>query len=360
MSNHFKFATRPKGLFITFSTFTFVLFFAAIFTFSACKKDTCKTAPDVSASDIAIKIERFDQDLFSLDTTKMAESIAGLYKKYPEFAEFYFQILGFKDAGNEMSEGFYKNISGYINFPQVQGVYDTTQLVYGDISDIESELSQAFKYMKHYLPKKNTPKIIAMYSEFTNPTMIPPFDDMYVVSLEYFFGENYPIYYTLPQPTPYYIAQTLNREHITSKILKAVAEDFIPDTASTTLLDHMILNGKRLYLVDKLLPCTPDYIKLECTEAQAEWMKNSEVPMWSEVFVNQLYGISYKDFQKYIGPSPSSPNMPEEAPGNTGSYIGWKIVEQFMERNPNINMEQLFAMTDAQAILKASKFKPKK
>jgi uncharacterized protein YjaZ len=50
--------------------------------------------------------------------------------------------------------------------------------------------------------------------------------------------------------------------------------------------------------------------------------------------------------------------MPQEAPGETGNYIGWQIVKQFMKRNPTTSMSQLLAIGDAQQILDRAKYKP--
>ena len=334
-----------------------------VFIFSACGKSRCDPAPDVSEMDISIQIERFDQDLFNLDTTNIEAGLEELYKKYPEFADFYFQILGFKGEGAPDS-AFHEILSGYINHPFSKQVYDTTQIVYGDVSDIELELSESFKYLQHYLPSQKVPRILSMYSEFTDYMIIPPFENMYVVSLEYFFGPDYEIYYALPQqPVPYYVARTQNRDHLPAKILNGIiTKHIIPDSTMVThsLLDNMILNGKRLYLLDKILPCTPDSVKFGYSKGQTKFVKDNEFQMWKEVFAGKLYDTDYKSFQKYIGPSPNSPDMPAGAPGNTGSYVGFKIIESFMERNPNYSMEQLIKIEDSKEILIKSRYKPKK
>lgn len=396
-----------------FTTCSFLLVFI-----SSCKKDNCKPAPNVSNINLKVKIERFDQDFFSMiDTNDIEASVNKLNEKYPKFGTFYFQYLNidpvstkklveelhyndpklvleyFQDYGYDIKTMtksivnsyktkiknvddfvallgfdtetiydtlFYKSINGFMNHPETQLVYDTMQVVYGDISDLEEELTQAFKYYQHYFPERTTPKIYAMYSEFTNPVIGLPEDNIYVVSLEYFFGEEFGAYYKLNQPTPQYLARTLYRDHISSKILQTMINNMVSDSSANSLLDYMIINGKKRYILDKLLPCTADYIKFECTPEQAKWMNNNEMQMWSEVFVDKLYDTHYKDFQKYIGPSPHSPDMPIEAPGNTGTYVGWKIVEAFMKRNPNYSMEQMIQMNNSQEFLKKSNYKPQR
>ena len=50
--------------------------------------------------------------------------------------------------------------------------------------------------------------------------------------------------------------------------------------------------------------------------------------------------------------------MPPESPGNTGSWLGWKIVQKFMQENPTYTLKSLMQETDAQKILTLSKYKP--
>ena len=402
-------------------TSTILLFticsFSLLFV-TSCKKDGCKPAPNVSDIDLDIKIKRFDQDFFSIiDTNDIASSINELYEKYPKFGEFYFQYLKmdafsnkklveglqqrdpimvleyFHDFGYDVEAmkasikksrkakirniddfvnllGFdpeniydtlsYKSINGFINAPSTQLMKDTMALAYKDVSDLEAELTQAFKYYKHYFPKHEIPTIYSMYSEFTNPVIGLPEDNIYVMSLDFFFGEEFGAYYKLTEPTPQYLARTLYRDHMTSKVLQTMINNMVSDSSANSLLDYMIVNGKKRYILDKLLPCKADYIKFECTPIQAEWLSNNELQMWSEVFIDKLYDTNYKDFQKYVGPSPHSPDMPMQAPGNTGTYVGWQIVEAFMKRNPNYSFEQMIKLDNSQEFLKKSNYKPKK
>ena len=73
---------------------------------------------------------------------------------------------------------------------------------------------------------------------------------------------------------------------------------------------------------------------------------------------NLLYSTEWQKVRKYVDYSPSSPGMPPEAPGRTANWIGWKIIESFMKRNPEVSMQELVGMMDAQELLDRSKYKP--
>ena len=52
---------------------------------------------------------------------------------------------------------------------------------------------------------------------------------------------------------------------------------------------------------------------------------------------------------------PFTPGFPRESPGHIGEWIGYRMVEGYLEKNPDVTFPQLFAMHDPQAILKTYK-----
>ena len=127
------------------------------------------------------------------------------------------------------------------------------------------------------------------------------------------------------------------------------------------MLDLMIHNGKRLYLLNKILPSVSDTVIMEYSKEQWEWVENNEVEMWAFFFKNELfYKTNRMEINKYLNVSPNSPGMPMEAPGRTANYMGWKIIEAYMKRNPKFSVQDLIQNSDAQDILNKSRFKPKK
>lgn len=138
-------------------------------------------------------------------------------------------------------------------------------------------------------------------------------------------------------------------------------QDILGAPGGMRLLDLMVHNGKNLYVLDKLLPDTPDSIKLEITAQQTQWLSDNEKEMWSYFLKENLfYSNNLQDIRKYVEYSPNSPGMPTEAPGRTANWLGWQIVKAYMTRYPETTMQELIALKDAQALLDQSKYKPKR
>ena len=68
----------------------------------------------------------------------------------------------------------------------------------------------------------------------------------------------------------------------------------------------------------------------------------------------------FKQINKYCGEAPFSAGMPDDSPGRTGIWLGWKIVTAFMKNNKEITIEQLMMNNNAKQILNSSRYKPKK
>src|SRR5690606_27054011 len=75
------------------------LFFLFIITFLSCKQST---KPDVSALHLDVKIERFDQDLYTGKTKPLKQTDTILQKKYGAFyGDYVHRMVGTFDYSNE-------------------------------------------------------------------------------------------------------------------------------------------------------------------------------------------------------------------------------------------------------------------
>ena len=72
-----------------------------------------------------------------------------------------------------------------------------------------------------------------------------------------------------------------------------------------------------------------------------------------------FYSTSILHLQKnYVQDGPKTEEMGDDSPGYIGLFIGWRIVEKYMDENPKVTLEQLM-QTDPRKIFEESKYKPK-
>lgn len=330
--------------------------------FSACSLDKGKHIPDVSHISIDLKVNRFEQALFSVDTAAMEAALQALEEKYPEFSTLFFeQLLGSKDP-RIAPEGHEAYMKGFITDSTVRRLYDTCQIVFPDMAPYTAEFEDALRRLKYYFPGVEVPSITTFISEYTIANFIFGENDL-AVGLDFYLGTDYP-YHLLDPGNPNfsnYLVRTFTPEHLVLKTLIPLADDLAGPVPGNRLLDYMIHNGKKIYLLDHLLPYTPDSIRLEYTAEQVAWCEANEFDIWAFLLSEEhLYSSDFQRLRKLVEYSPNSPGMPNEAPGRTANWTGWQIVKAYMERNPERTMQELFEIQDAQQILDQSRYRPRR
>ncbi|RYE14983.1 MAG: gliding motility lipoprotein GldB, partial [Sphingobacteriales bacterium] len=224
------------------------------------------------------------------------------------------------------------------------------------------ELTEAFKYIKYYYPKKQLPKIYAYFSGFQAQTSIG--DGYFAIGLDMFLGANSKFYPALVQTFPHYVSRRFTPDNIVPRVIEGMArEDMFPeDEKDKTLLAKMVYNGKIMYFMDKVLPDVPDSVKVGYTTEQMKWCNDYKADIWGYFLEeNLLYNADYLQIQKYLSEAPFTPGLGEknESAPKLAVWTGWQIVRQYMDKHPEVTLPQLMADRDAQKILNESKYRAK-
>ncbi len=340
----------------------FSLFAPSLFFFASCSSDKGKHIPDVSGIPMQVEIRRFEQDLFALDTNVLDTGIAALYQRYPRFAPLFFeQILSANDP-RYAPEGPLPFIKGFVSHPALRKLYDTVQVVFPDMQRYERDFEQAFRFFSYYFPEQSVPTVTSLISEYSIANFIYGENDL-AVGLDFFLGKDYPYQKYNPGNPNFsnYLIRTNTPEYLVSKTLKPLIEDLVPQAKDNRLIDLMIRNGKKIYILQHLLPYSPDSIIMEYTQKQLDWARDNELNIWTHLVTEDLlYSSNWSDIRKLVDYSPNVPGMPPEAPGRIANWIGLQIVKSYMEQHPNMELRTLLDKQDADAFLQASKYKPKR
>lgn len=326
----------------------------------SCNPSNKIATPDVSHIGMDIRIERFDRDLTEIDTLHPLEWNQRMWEKYGDFYAVFLRLI--IDADPEDSAKVNRLLPIIATNPAFRDIATEVTEKYSEMSDIEQELNEAFRYFKYYVPEAIQPRVISFFSGFE--VQVPVGDDYIGIGLDMFLGADSKFYPAIVEDVPMYISRRFTRENIAPRIMEAVVRmDYWPQLDSdVSTLDNMVYHGKVLYAMDLILPHTPDSLKIGYTSEQMQWADNYQQDIWAWFLGEELlFNTDYLKIQHYFNEGPFTRELGEnrESAPKLGMYIGWQIVRRYMQHNPELTLKELFAHQDAQQILNDSKYKGK-
>ncbi len=298
---------------------------------------------------ITIQIARYEKALFGLDPNDPAKGLKSIQKEF-----FIFLNSNLNDPVNILQ------IKNFINDPMLIRINKETQEKFPDLTFIEKQLSDAFSNFHHYFPDKKIPKVYSYINFLNDKQPIIYSDSVLIIELDMYLGKNSSFY---PMANiPAYVTNRCSKEYMVADCMKEIGRTMsVNNSNDLTFLNQIIATGKILFFLDAMLPETPDSIKIGYTPKQIEWCMKNEENIW-KFFIDQklLYQTEPSVISKFLNDAPFTPGLSHESPGRMGCWIGWQIVRDFMQKNEQITIAELLKETDAQKILKLSRYKPKK
>lgn len=324
--------------------------FLLFFVFFSCSSDSSRKLDfDVSGIEIPhFKIDRYEQDLFSIDTLDFMNELINIQDKYKTF-------IGSENLEKKDIQPLYD----YVTDPKFIELNNEVRQTYPDIFFLEKELKTAFQYYLHYFPDAKLPLIYTYISglHFEYPVQLSA--KAMVIGLDLYLGADFEEY--KKHGIPAYKAARMTYEYISVDCMKELVRAYLYENRTPkNFLNEIIENAKTLYFLDAMLPEKADHLKIGFTENQLKWCIQNEHYIWAFFIDKQiLYSADYELTRKFVQDGPFTLAFSKEAPAGIGNWIGWQIIHSYMNNNPDVNLPELLRETDAQKILKNSGYKPK-
>ena len=333
-------------------------FFAAAFfclLLFACKQK--KPAPDVSDIKVDVQLFRFDKDLFSIDTNNVENSLNALQKKYGAFLNDYlYNIMVLPPQPDSVA----KKIKMFLH--DYHFVYDTAQKYFDDFSDKFKEIKRGLQYVQYYFPEYKTPaNVITFIGPVEGYANVLTTSGL-AVGLQLYLGDDFPVYHSefITNVYPDYQQRRFKPAYIAVNCMKNIVSDIYPEkNGSDPLIYQMIDAGKRLYLLDHFLPQLADSLKTGYTQKQLDGCYDNEAGIWNYFVQNNLLFITDPlQVRDYMQDGPYTEVLGQASPGFIGQFIGWQVVKKWMDKNPEITLQQLIN-TPEKKIYDEAKYKPR-
>ena len=115
------------------------------------------------------------------------------------------------------------------------------------------------------------------------------------------------------------------------------------------LAEDILYWGKVLWLTKRCLPEFHDHLLLDWTPTELKWAKANEESIWIELQPSDvIFETNRTVYNRWLteGPFTRAGSIPQESPDKLGIWMGWNIVDDYMEANPETTIEELFADRD--------------
>ena len=289
-----------------------------------------------------VKIVRYEQALFSSDFSE--SSIQNLQQSFPLF------------LGNSKLDSMQKSqLMAYVKDPYLSKLYEESQRVWPNLKAPEQELTESFRYLKHYFQGFRQPEIYTYISGSPEPVHYQ--DGIILVGIDNYLGfDSEP--YNITQ-VPKYKQFAMSPDFLVKDIILAVSASYInPPAATASLLDHMIFEGKKLYFVKSMMPQISDKVLFTQTDTHLKWLSEKENHLWRYYVENELlYKADYLAYNKFEADAPFTAVLGDDSAPRTGVWLGYQIVLSYMKKNKE-SLNQLIDNQQAQQILQKSGYKP--
>ncbi|MCS6917164.1 MAG: hypothetical protein RMK52_06515 [Chitinophagales bacterium] len=319
--------------------------------YGSCK---CDRPPKVSHIRLELPVYRMEQELFSLEKTTSGNEVEKLAARYGDFFWFYFEEFGIHPT----TPGWSDSVLRYATDTLLQSLFDSVQLRFADFSAYQHDLRRMMQYFRYYFPESLTPAIVTLING-PGRAAFTYGDTLLCINLDDYLGPASRFY--RHQDIPNYLLRRFRPEYVLPNAAHVWATQLFPYSPyGRRLLDAMIANGKILYLKSKVLPQLPDSLITGFRQADLDWCRRNEPLIW-KFFLDRdlLYEQDILEYFKYVTDGPNTSGMPPEAPGNVGTWVGWRIVTEYMKKNASVTLSQLMHETDAQKILDGASYKPR-
>lgn len=322
----------------------------------ACQSDSdvCTDTLDLSKINVEVKITRLEQEIFRLKTKA---EINAFLDKYPDFAE-KFMLRNRLPHDSIAADQIYTMITE----PHQDTLYQDVQKKFANLTSLKKEFEDAFTHIKYYYPQFKVPKIYTVMtgqgSFFGTDLFVS--DAFIVISLDFFIGKDNR--YRPPiEMMPDYIWRRYHPAAIVPSCVQYLSNAYNKtDITDKTALAEMVYHGKTYQFMRQIMPCLPDSILTGYTSLEINSLsdaKNRDF-IWNHLIEQQvLFNTNQRTISKYLEERPSTPEIHAKTPGRIGRWLGWRIVQKYMQKKTEITLQNLMDNPNAREIFNQSGYK---
>ncbi|MDO4756371.1 MAG: gliding motility protein GldB [Parabacteroides sp.] len=296
----------------------------------SCQGQQASIPPAITSAN-PIQINRFDKALYQFIEANDPTQSTKLLESYPHMLA----ILG-KGILNRQSpeeQDFFEKLLNYYSEPTLKGLYADAIRHYEELSQIEQALGNGFAWLKAAFPAMQVPAVYMHVSGFNQNVLVG--DSLLSLSIDKYLGADYPLYQNFFYD---YQRRLMTPQQVVSDYLTGwLMSEYPFEGKENVLLDRMIYEGKIKFIIHQALPELTVGTLMGYTETELKWCEENEASLWRAIVGRKhLYTPDQVVTSKYFDQAPCT----------------------FLSSDNQTTIEALMLLTDSQAVLSASHYKP--
>lgn len=332
-----------------FQSFIFPVLGVVLFLFlCGCKND--KLDIDITNTTIDLEFDRLDLELGKASAENFAKKHISLTNEYGELYQTFIEVM--LKEGSIYDAQTIVGMQRFIENQDIQSIFSEIDAQFPKKEFKKNEFENAFRHYKYYFPNDTIPQIIGYYSNFNARALV--FGDTLAVGLDMYLGADNDIVKRIPVSSlPQYFKDKMESDYLVSDALKIFLLNKHYKDMGEDFLSTVISLGRIMYLLDAIMPQTEDWKKMGYFSKEIEWCNENEEQIWAYIINDKmLFSVEQERINNLIGEGPNTKGLPANSPSRVGIWMGWQIVKDYMDENPDTTIQELLNEKDSKKILK--------
>lgn len=298
---------------------------------------------DVDTSNVKMDISYIDMDhtFRTADSSELVKQVNSYKNDIHDVYEYEFGHC--LNIGDVSDSSVFGAVTEFMSDPYIHRLEAEIARQFGDKSKIEDKINGGFKYLKAHFPKENYPKHIVFLNSLFRSSAAS-FEQDIAVGLEQYLGPNTSVIKELPTNEYYqWYKDGMEAKYLERDVLASwISANHMTELKSGSLAETMIWWGKVLYFVEASFPKADKSIIIRYSKSDYKWAIDNEASFW-QYLVDQklLFGMDERTKANMLQEGPFTPGLPEKGPDRLGQFLGWRMVQQYMENNPDLPLSEL-------------------
>ncbi len=299
---------------------------------------------DVDTKGVSVPLKHTNLDSL-IATADSAHVLAVLMEQRVRIPDIIDYQLGYCfGVGSVMDSAVTHNLELYRSNRYIQRLEKRIAEKFPKLSERTQKISDAFVQLKAHFPDGKFPReIVYMNSSFQSSAFCSEHE--IAIGLERYLGAKTDVIAELPTQDFFpWIKEKMDPQYIERDAVAAwVMTHMVEEKEGVNNIEAMIRWGKIIYMTEAAFPDMPKHWIMRYKESEYNWALENERAFW-DYLVDQklLFETNERTQANLLNDGPFTTGLPEKGPDRLGQFLGWRILQSYMEQY-DISLQELMA-----------------